>query len=446
MSDFTVQLTPGLDQYNASINTAPVVGFKDGNVMYIQAKSNRLPFGNVTNDVWSVFSQVPAGFEASKGTTHIFPYQGNIYIASGTEMWMRKCRAKGDPAVRESSSNWPKMYQDAWEKVGEQCLPANDVIDVVPWAQLSSDKEDVLKFNLVVLNADGTLQALQGENVGPQNNFRPLGYTTGGPTESPPVWTRIAYHNNVLVGYDKDYNLWDIKPDFSNNSYKIENKYAVGKHDKFTEFTANDQGLVVSKKDGFLYKRIAATVDTSNAPKDESGATASGTHWVKWIPLDGVQNLGVASPGVMLDLETLTNSLKSRYLDTQATLWPVVNNIKTFAGVHEVFLNQMNKSAKQYETSDNAKKEKLALKAGMSAVGHAKAWGKLLTTMVRNAQDPVMAMAKQLSGVSKDLEQQTALLNVKLTELKKVLEEQKKALSAANVGFWVGIGTLLVGR
>lgn len=414
--------------------------------MYIQAKSNRLPFGNVTNDVWSVFSQVPDGFDATKGATKFFPYQGNLYITSGTQMWVRKCRNKTEQALKESSNNWPKMYRDTWEQVGHHCLPANDVIDVVPWAQLSADRGEALNFKLVVLTTDGALQVLQGEDIGAQNTFQPLAYTARDSTQAPPVWARIAYHNNIVVGYDKDYNLWDIKPDFSNNSYTLGDRYAIGQEDRFTEFTANDQGLVVSKKDGFLYKRIAASVDTSNAPKDGSGAITSGTHWIKWIPLDGVQNIGVASPGVMLDLETLTQSLKSRYLETQATLWPVVSNIHTFAGVHEVFLNQMNESVKVFEASDDQKKEKLALKAGKTAVGHARAWAKIMTALVRNAQDPVMAMAKQLSAVSKDLEQQTAILNVKLSELKKVLEEQKKALSAANVGFWIGIGTLLLGQ
>lgn len=263
---------------------------------------------------------------------------------------------------------------------------------------------------------------------------------------STPSWSRIAYNNNKFVGYDRDYNLWDVIPDFTDNSYTVENKYAMGQADTFSEYTANDIGLVVAKKDGFLYKRIASTVDTSDAPKDGTDAPVDETKWIRWIALDGVKNVGVASPGIILDLLTLTESLKTRYLETQATLWPVVNTIKTFAGTHRVFLNQVNQAAKDFDSADDLTKQKKALRVGKSAVGHAKAWAGILTKTVTNAQEPVTAMAKQLRGVYRDLVQQIGLLNVKLTELKNRLKEEEKALSAAQVGFWVGIGTLLLGR
>lgn len=263
--------------------------------MYVQPMSNRLPFGNVTDDVWAVFSKLPAGFDATNGTIKFFPYQGNLYLTCGTEMWVKKCHDKGDPAIKESSlNNWPKLYQKEWEHVGNQCLPTRNVLDIVPWATLSVDKE-VMKFHLIILTSDGALQVLQGESIGAQNTFQSLTCGTTTSIQAVPVWTRIAYHNDSLIGCDKDNNLWDIKPDFANNAYKLENKYAAGQDDTFTEFTANDVGLVVAKKDGFLHKRMAATVDTSKAAQDGTATAHQGTEWIRWIPLDGVQHLGVAS-------------------------------------------------------------------------------------------------------------------------------------------------------
>lgn len=121
----------GLENYNASLNTAPVVGFKGENVVYIQTKSNRLPTGNVTDDSWAVFDKVPAGFEASK-STHFFPYEGHLYVANGTKLWVRRCRPKGDPDFNQKAcNNWPKMYYDTWETLGDKALPADNLADIV---------------------------------------------------------------------------------------------------------------------------------------------------------------------------------------------------------------------------------------------------------------------------------------------------------------------------
>ena len=121
----------GLENYNASINTAPVVGFKGDNVVYVQTKSNRLPVGNITNDSWAVFDKVPSGFDASQGTTHFFPYEGNLYVANGSKLWVRRCLPKGHPDLEKASNNWPKMYYNTWEPLGDNALPASNFSDIV---------------------------------------------------------------------------------------------------------------------------------------------------------------------------------------------------------------------------------------------------------------------------------------------------------------------------
>ncbi len=313
---------------------------------------------------------------------------------------------------------------------------------------MSADNSAV-NFKLVALTSQGELQVLQQESISSSNTFSSISYAAkdNKSPSSAPSWSRIAYNNGKFVGYDRDYNLWDIVPDFTNNTYMIENKYAVGQEDTFSEYTANDVGLVVAKKDGFLYKRIAATVDTSDAPKDGTNTPVDKTKWVKWIALEGVTNIGIASPGIILDLLTLTESLRTRYLETQATLWPVVNTIRTFAGTHRVFLEQLNKAAKDYSAEESdEKQQQMAVKVGKKTIGHAKAWASILTKTVKNAKDPVAAMAMQLKAVHQDLEQQIGILKVKLVALREILKEEEKALSAARVGFWVGIGTLLLGK
>lgn len=100
--------------------------------MYIQTKSNRLPTGSVTNDSWAVFDKVPVGFDASQGATHFFPYEGNLYIANGTKLWVRKCRPKGDPVLeKQACNNWPKMYYDTWEHLGDNALPSGNFTSIV---------------------------------------------------------------------------------------------------------------------------------------------------------------------------------------------------------------------------------------------------------------------------------------------------------------------------
>lgn len=206
-------------------------------------------------------------------------------------------------------------------------------------------------------------------------------------------------------------------------NYTIEDKYAVGQHDTFSEFTANDVGLIVAKKDGFLYKRILEGIDPSGGKKAEGGDKARKIKWTKWLAQDGILNLGVASPGMILDLETLTKSLRSRYLEIQAALWPVVSNIKTFASTHKVFLNQINVQVKIYADSTDAKKKATVLIIGKMAVGYTKAWSKILTTSAEHAKTPIDLMAKQLKEVSTDLKQQIGILNTKLVGLRATLGE-----------------------
>lgn len=81
----------------------------------------------------------------------------------------------------------------------------------------------------------------------------------------------------------------------------------------------------------FLYEHPEA------ASGDPTLVDLSYKRWID-VPSD-LRMIGVASPGVELNLRILTASLRSRYLRTQTVLYPVVEKIRTFATVHTFYLD-----------------------------------------------------------------------------------------------------------
>lgn len=73
----------------------------------------------------------------------------------------------------------------------------------------------------------------------------------------------------------------------------------------------------------------------------------------------------------MLDLQTLTQSLKARYITTQTALYPVVNKFHAFAVTHQAYLTQLSDAASQYAEASGSEQEELALQNGKTFVQHA---------------------------------------------------------------------------
>ena len=384
-----------------------------------------------------MFSDIPILADLNLGNVHLFPYQGDMYLAVGKSVWFKQHRDREDPQVKqEALRKWPKLFHDDWTLVGSDCLPASDLLDVIPHARLSAD-HSAMRFRLLALASDGSLKVFSGDELSKSNKFDDLLFDQG--TDAGialPRWARIAYHNDLVIGYDDKDNTWNIMPDFDKSSYSISNR----SHEQhFTEFTATDVGLVVAKEDGFLYKRLVESVANPEKP-DETTTT-----WIRWINQDGVKALGVASPGVMLDLRSLTQSLRTRYMDTQASLWPIVNQIHAWGMTHEIYMQRVKDAADQFNNADTIMKEKVALKTGKESVKHGQVWAKLLGKTCANAHESVALMSKQLTEVNTDLHVQLRLLHDKLVKLKGQLAVQKDALSKAMVGFWIGIATTLIG-
>lgn len=405
--------------------------------MYIETQSTRVG----VKDVWSIFSPVPEGANVNSSVAvHFFPYQGDFIMAVGTTLWRKKHRSdlgRSSDDIRQASISWPKLYHDEWEKIGDKCLPDGNLRSIIPYALLSAAGNQI-KFQLLILTKDGTLQVLDGSDLGPKNTFISMNNTSKDAAKQGLVMHKAAYWNGKIIGYDDSGYTWNLYPDFNQRTFEAKDKQQV---EPIKQLTATDIGPVGVQKDGFLYKRI---VETVNEPGDDQGKER--IKWTKWIRQDNVVNLGVASPGVMLDLETLTKSLKDRYITTQTALYPVVNKIKTFAITHKFFLNSLSETAKELQNSSSDEtKNNLKIASAKKFVSHAKVWATLLKTQSEYGGHSVNVMGQDLSSVKTQLSQQLTLLKDKMTALTAQLKALKDAESKIKAAFWISIAVAVVG-
>ncbi|KAK3387370.1 hypothetical protein B0H63DRAFT_392697 [Podospora didyma] len=427
---------PYLDKYSATLNTVPVIGLKNNQIMYLATVSSvTSPTG--TKEEWTYFSALPDGITADPSTAavHFFPYKGDFCLSVGTAVWRKRHRTGDDPTLQQAVGNWPKMYVDEWQKISDTAFPAADLRDVVPFAVLSADRTQI-DFHLAILAQDSTISVLANDDIYPANQWTPLTYQQqNGDPATLPVWNRLAYWNNSIVALDDHNNTWTLQPSFQTNTYTIGDQATI---QPTTEFTATDIGPVAAHADGFLYKRIV-----SDPPSDGSDPQLE---WTKWVAQDGVTNLGVAAPGVLLDLQTLTRTLKARYIDAQTAVYPVVNRINAFAVTHNTYLDQLLAAAADYNSNPgDPAKQAAAIQAGKGFVTHAKLWAKVLNTSVNNTYSTVTIMTQQLHDVKNQLEVQLQLLRDKLVGLQSTLASQEETMSKLKAAFWGAVAAMFLG-
>ncbi|KAG0041236.1 hypothetical protein BGZ83_002119 [Gryganskiella cystojenkinii] len=427
-----ILVKPYLKNYHASLNTVPVVGIKDNKIMYVETKSTAV---GLLKDQWSLFSSLPDNVQIAPNSTNVFlfPYKGDLCLAIGQKVW-RKIHRSEATDLAKAINNWPNMYQDNWDSVGDAVLPAADLRGVVPFAMLSAAREDI-DFRLVVLKSDSSLAVMTNDELVNKASFASLTFNPSTETPTVPKWSRIAYWDGEIVGYDEANNVYNLQVDFKANTFKVLDKTPDS---AVTELTASDFGLVVSRNDGFLYKRIVKV--PADANKDAT------FEWTKWIKQDGVTNLGVASPGVILDLNLLTRTLRSRYIEVQTSVYPIVNGIGGFCTTHKFYLKKLQAAADAYNSATSSEEKKaLAISEGKKYVAHAKVWSNIVNTKVQGAKESVNKMAVSLKDVHRQLEIQLTLLNDKLAGLKKTLEVQKEALSKLQAAFWGMVAAMFLG-
>jgi hypothetical protein len=431
-----------LNEFNATLNTVPVVGIKDQTIMYVETKLNPNPLGAPV-DQWSVFSTLPTGVTAGPNDKiHFYPYKADFYMSIGKKTWMKKHRqgaapgAQEDPLLKKAVDNWPFLYETDWTYIGDNALPSDDLVAVMPFSVLSADRSQI-NFQLVLLNADSSLQVLDGDTLQGQNKWAQLSFKASDDGKTRPNWKLMAYWNNQLVGYDDNQNFWNLTPDWKARTYTIGDKIKIP--EPISELTATEQGPVGIRADGLMWKRVV------EAPKDDNDpATYS---WKSWIRPDGVSKIGVASPGVILDLNLLTRTLKARYIDTQTAIIPLMNKIRAFGVTHKSYLTQLSAAADKWANNpDDPDKQAQAIKEGKGFVTHAHTWAKILESASTKAKDPVNIMTKQLNDVESQLVVQLTILNDKLAGLKKTLEAQEDYLSKMTAGFWSSIGAIFLGK
>jgi hypothetical protein len=285
----------------------PVVGLKNNQIVYINTTSDESSATHL-KDEWTLFSALPDGVTPQEGDqVHFFPFNGHFVLSVGRAVWLKRHRDPADKNLKLAVDDWPKMYEDGWESIGENALPAANLASVIPFTQLNDSKDAVL-FTLIILEQDGTIKMLKGDAIHAENTWVTLTGSVKEPgVTSPPKLTRMAYWNNTAFGIDDQNNSWDLTMSLESRTYTMSNRDALGK--PVTELTANDKGPVVLHENGYLYQRIV-----EDPPSDGQDPVLS---WNQWIRADGVAHLGAASPGVVFDLDRLTRVLKERYIDTQ---------------------------------------------------------------------------------------------------------------------------------
>ena len=414
------------------LTAVPVVGLKDNQIMYTQTTSA----DSVTPEVWSAFSSLPTGATINQGDkVFMFPYNGHFYLSIGKAVWKKACRDWKDPAVISSAVNdWPNLYVKEWQKLGDDILPAKDLAGIACFALLDTTLE-VLNFHLVVLASDGTISSLTSDTLDHNPKFKQMDYS--GPLLTPPKFHKIAYWNNNIIAVDSSSNTWKLTPSFFEGTYS-----ASTDNEKFSgidEFTATDAGLVELRSDGYLYRRLV------QAPT-KAGDDAT-LKWTRWIKGDGMKNLGVASPGVMLDLRRLTRSLRSKYLSVQASVYPVVNDILAFGETHYMYLEIVMEATKQYQAAGTDKeKQAIAIETAEFFIEHAEFWAMFVQPSVSSSKVTVNIMAKELKDVRQDIELQVENLRVKLEGLQATLKAQEEEMSQLKAAFWGAVAAAFLGR
>lgn len=355
-------------------------------------------------------------------------------MSVGQSVWRIEHRTNDDPEISKAFNDWPKIFKSQWTKIGDKCLPDANARSVIPYSVFSADRKQI-KFQLLVLTANNEIMLLQDDDIKATNTWKKMSNAQSG-TDSDIQWKKIAYWNDRIVALDSNNNTWTMKPDFSKSTYDLSDKFQV---QAFSEMTATNVGPVGVGPDGYLYRRIVE-ISPAAAKEDEMKL-----RWEKYLKQDGVKSLGCASPGVMLDLHLLTSALRTRYINTQSELYPIVNKLNAFSITHEIFLKQLLDPAKDYQdVGDSERKQAIALRQGKRIAKHAMIWAKIMNSAVGKAKESVNLMTEEV----RDFKSQ---IDIKIVELKQKFEVLKSQLAASgdqklSAAFWGAIAANITGK
>ncbi|KAK3987510.1 hypothetical protein QBC44DRAFT_360745 [Cladorrhinum sp. PSN332] len=422
----TILGLPGLANFSGTLESVPAVGILNSTIQYVAVT---LDASGKATPSWRQFDNLPA-LPAAGDTTSLFSYRGIFYVAVGKNVWAKTPRAAGDPELFKAAvNNWSQIFNPGWQSIGS-VLPAGNSRAFIQFAQQSSDGT-TLNAYIVRIAADGAL-TYSSDPISPNMKFSPFGAAQG---QTAPNLVRAAYYANSIWGYDANNTLYELSPNFAAGNYRVKTKTVLT--NKIIDLTAVDTGLVVAREDGNLYKLMTIP------PKDQNSLITQ--EWKLWLPRNGVQSLGAASPGVMLDLKTLTVALKATYIDTQTDLFPYINQLQACCASHSVYLTSLLAAAKKYQAASDAEKVVIANGEGATAVQHAKFMGNLMSSGLAAANQMVVNMTRQTRSINSSIAAQLSIIDTKLAELKGSLTEAQAKEKALLAGLWASIAGVIVG-
>ncbi|UKZ81635.1 hypothetical protein TrVFT333_009407 [Trichoderma virens FT-333] len=426
---------PYLNEYNALLNVSPIVGVSGRAIKYLRKGASQSG-DKVVNNTWTHFDYLPKEFDPATEKINMFPYNGSFYLSIGRALWRKLPRAMDDNRRKEASKDWSKLFEENWIPVGDACLPSPNVLSVSPYCSNLSANGSA-EFSLYIVNEDGTMFTFKGNDLRNNVEFRPVSLTDDQikAGEKMPKWTKLAYYAGKLFGIDDQCKSWNI-------SIKSANEIEIANPRPQPEcigLSANEEGLVVLRKDGHLYQRSVDIAIDDNYPQHEAKA------WKQYVASTDITNIGVASPGCMLDMRTLISSVKDQYMQTQLALWPLVKKVKEYAVLHRSYLDNLRDAQEEIKRAKSQKEiDEIKKNAVDDSIEFAKSSATMLANASRNAQATVVSMTSTLKGVDTDLEAIKAKLQTELEGFQKVLTSQKKDLETIrSIKMWSTIAAIV---
>jgi hypothetical protein len=323
------------------LNSVPVIGLKGTDIMFTDTKLGANP-GDIVPQ-WSFFSNSLLTLLSTLAK----PCTSSPSMATSTCRWAKMSGAK-TTLLKQATDNWPMLYESEWSSKIADFLPTDNALGVIPFLEINASRDSV-RAHIMTLASDSTVHVWSGDDVNNGGTFATMNYSGSTPANAP-TWTQMAYSSGKVCAYDNENNTWELTPNFDASSYTIDNKVSVSV--PITELTANETGPIGLQADGWLYKRSLS----NSAPSGDQGDTCT---WKRYIQQEGVTRLGVASPGVDVDLALLVRILKAQYIDAQVSLYPTVSMIKAFGATHSAFLDNLLAQAQAFQAAgtDEAKQD-----------------------------------------------------------------------------------------
>eukprot|EP00903_Cladosiphon_okamuranus_P014491 g13442.t1 len=444
---------PSLEGVSATLDTVPVIGIQGRKLMYTK---HTVVDGNASS-AFAEFDDLPDDAPEDISTAKVFPFNGDLFLSIGTAVWKKDHRGSSSDQLADAVDDWPKTYQEGWFKIGDDIFSAN-IVDASFFGVLT-DPTDINSdaiTRILLLDSAGQLYAFGGvlQTSADANKFVPVEFSpsTGGP-DAPPAWTKIAYSKGRMHAF-ADGEIWqlDIALSETSGQYTIQDRVTVG---QVLEMEGNEIGLVLRRDDGFLYQQYIEIADPESSPVDDflyehpEAATADPAlvelAYKKWISIPSdVRMIGVASPGVGLNLRVLTSALRDRYLRTQTVLYPVVEKMRTFAEVNSFYLAYLQTESDKYSVVSPPPDE-VAIAHAQNYISHIGFWSGLINDTAAGVKGAVNTMSADAGKVKEQLKTQLSNIEIQLVGLEAALEGLKEAKGEAIKLLIGGIAVIMAG-